>query len=59
MSRQMAQQRRRNIPAGVHRDRRHPSVRVPELLVRAALAHLDELQPLEPRDHFTRLQDRD
>jgi hypothetical protein len=29
----LAQQRRRNVPALVHRHRRHPSVRMAELLV--------------------------
>ena len=32
---------------------------MPELLVRPALAHLDEAQALEPRDDLARLQDGD
>ena len=55
----LAQQGGRDITPRMHGDGRDAAVGVAELLVRAALADLDEPEPLEAGDHLARLKDRD
>lgn len=42
----------------MHRNGCHPTIGMPELLVRPALANLSEPQALKPRDDLARFQDR-
>ena len=46
----LAEQRRGDVAARMERDRCDPAVRVPELFVRPALAHLRKTVRLEERD---------
>lgn len=52
----LAEQRRRDIAARVHRHRGNPAVGVPELLVRPALADLHEPETLEAGDDLSRFE---
>lgn len=51
----LAQQDWRDIATGMNGDSGGPAIRVPKLLVRAALPRLDETKPTEQRNHLARL----
>ena len=55
----LAEQRGRDIATRVHRHRGNPAVGVPELLVRPALADLDEPEALEAGDNLSRFENGD
>lgn len=55
----LAQKRRSYVATSVHRHRCNATIRMPKLLVRAALPYLNKALLLEAPDYFTRLEDRD
>lgn len=50
----LAEKKRRDVPPAVNRDRRAPTVGVPELLVRPPLPDLLEPKPTQNRDDLAR-----
>lgn len=54
----LANEYRRDIAAGVKRNRSRPTVRMAKLLVRTALPYFGEAKREQDGDNFSRLQDR-
>ena len=55
----LSQQDRRKIPAPMIRDSRAPAVRMPKLLMRAALAGLGKTQAFQNGNGLSRFENRD